>query len=214
MVKVSVSPWCLFLYFFVRNNDYLCSGSHFSFFILIWHLCQSVFLPVVSGVLTAPEQYSYRPRTVTSLNTMQRYEIILNYANILPIIFMKNFEFLRHWGSSLFQFFTFDICISADCQIGNFIIIYYIYNIYIIYIIYNNKVSYLTICGNADVKSEKLKKWRTSVSQKFKVFHENNWQNICIIQNNFVPLHCIQGCNGTRAVRVLLRSGKNAAYHR
>ena len=27
---------------------------------------------------------------------------------------------------SLFQFFTFDICIFADCQTRNFIIIYYI----------------------------------------------------------------------------------------
>ena len=173
MVKVSVSPWCLFLYFFVRNNDYLCSGSHFSFFILIWHLCQSVFLPVVSGVLTAVEQYSYRPRTVTSLNTMQRYEIILNYANILPIIFMKNFEFLRHWGSSLFQFFTFDICISADCQRKGFII-------YILYIIYNNKnynwmitIFHLSIHPSprqvmfslfqkSNVKSEKVKNWKSS----------------------------------------------------
>ena len=52
-----------------RNYDYLCSGSHisrFSFLVsrfsfLVGALRQSVILPVVSGVLTAAEQYSYRP---------------------------------------------------------------------------------------------------------------------------------------------------------
>jgi len=39
---------------------------------------------------------------------------------------------------------------------GNYSII--ILLLYIIIIIYNNKVSLLTICENADVKSEKLKK--------------------------------------------------------
>ena len=53
----------------------------------------------------------------------------------------------------LFQFFSFSL-LTFDFLVFELLYCYY----YILYIIYNNKAFRLIICGNADVKSEKVKK--------------------------------------------------------
>ena len=62
--------------------------------------------------------------------------------------------------------------VNGEIEDSNYSITYFYY--YILYIIYNNRVSCLTICGNADVKSEKVKNSGKHSVFKMQDFCKNN----------------------------------------
>ena len=102
------------------------------------------------------------------------------------------------WAKRLeWNFFSFSVFHFWHLTFWFFELLYGYY--YILYIIYNNKAFRLIICGNADVKSEKVKKWKNCHFLK-----KNNCRFSCVIQEKFVPLQL--SCKNDIRQRILRHS--------
>ena len=84
---------------------------------------------------------------------LQRYEFFLNYARKTAIIFSENGSFFTF---SLFHFWHLHFRKLLNGKL------YY----YILYIIYNNNHTVIQKTKKSNVKSEKLKNWKSSILKR------------------------------------------------